>query len=462
MVQKNSHQPLAAKLRPDCLSMFVGQKHIIGEGTYLKNCLDKKELNSSLIFYGPPGVGKTTLAKIIIDIIDKPHVEISAISGTVADLRKIIKQAEKHLNEHGIGTILFVDEIHRFSKSQQDILLHAVEEGILILIGATTENPYFEVNSALNSRSRILTFSPINDEDIHEMIVRALYTTDKPVNFTNDALTLITKKSNGDLRFVLNIVESAINIAQPNDLIDVDIINKLLQQPNQIYDKTGDQHYDTISAFIKSIRGSDADAAIYYLAKMLTSGEDPKYICRRMMISASEDIGNADPQALLIATAAFQAFERVGLPEGRIILSQAASYLALAPKSVSSYEAINSALVDIQENPNRKIPNHLRDRRRPDADNYDEYLCPHYYPNGWVSQQYLPDGLYEGDFYEPYLVGWEAKAQSRLNQIKASQGKQNNHCLSKRKCTTCTQGPCSGCKLKHCIDCQNNRTKKDN
>ncbi len=416
---KLNNAPLAVRMRPRYLHEFAGQKQAVGEGSWLKKAIEHDVL-SSVIFYGPAGTGKTTLSRIIAHTTESEFVEVSAVSGTVKDLRQEISRAESRLLVEGRKTILFVDEIHRFSKSQQDALLHAVEDRIVILIGATTENPFFEVNQALLSRSRVVELTPLDSEDIKDVIKRAL---EAPQGLNNkftvedDALEALVRMSGGDARSALTMLELASQMATPVDAetqdddavytISLDDVEEASPSPHLAYDKNGDMHYDIISAFIKSMRGSDPDASVYWLARMLSAGEDPKFIARRIFILASEDIGNADPQALLVAEAAFKATEVIGMPECRINLAQAAVYMALAPKSNASYVAINQAMGEVRSSGNLQVPQPLRDRHRPGADEYEPYLYPHEYPAGWVHQQYMPDELKGTHFYAPGERGWE-------------------------------------------------------
>jgi putative ATPase len=442
--------PLAVRMRPTTLDELVGQREVVGEGTWLRTAIETDTL-SSIILFGPAGSGKTTLARIIAHVSKSHFTEVSAISGGVADLRRVIEEATKRLTLQNLRTILFVDEIHRFSRSQQDALLHAVEDRVLVLIGATTENPFFEVNTALISRSRVIEFKELTDADIQEISVRALSSEKGLASqylLTQAALEAITVMAGGDARVALTTLELASEVARTREALSADELPELEQlagegaPPKQAktksrkkqreadrpgllvittavvleasprrslpYDKKGDTHYDVISAFIKSMRGSDPDAAVYWLARMIEGGEDPKFIARRILIFASEDVGNADPQALLIAQAAFKAAESIGYPECQLNLSQAAIYMALAPKSNSAANAIIAARSEVRQGPLRAVPNHLRDRHRPGAENYGKYQYPHLDPRGWVPQQYLPDGLKRGAFYQPGERGWEA------------------------------------------------------
>lgn len=414
--------PLAARMRPRTLDEFVGQQPVVGPGTWLRRAIETDTL-SSVILFGPAGTGKTSLARVIAEASNAHFEEVSAVTSGVADIRKAIEGASSRLSISSERTILFIDEIHRFSKSQQDALLHAVEDRIVVLVGATTENPFFEVNAPLVSRSRVIELQPLSDEDVKAIVARAL--TDERglagrVAVEPEAEEAIVTMAGGDARVALTTLEIAADCAQP-DPAGARVITRSLvldASPSRIlpYDKRGDMHYDVISAFIKSMRGSDPDAAVYWLARMLHGGEDPKFIARRMFIFASEDVGNAHPHALLVAEAAFKSAESIGLPECRINLAQAAIYLAMAPKSNASYLAIDAALKEVREGPARAVPNPLRDRHRPGADAYGSYHYPHDHPGGWVEQQYLPDGLRGRTFYQPQR-GWESnRAQESSNE----------------------------------------------
>ena len=435
--KRNMNAPLAVRMRPQTLADYVGQEQAVGPDSWLRRAIEHDVL-SSVLLYGPAGTGKTTLARIIANTTHAEFVEVSAITGTVKDLRREIEAAESRLMTRGLRTILFVDEIHRFNRSQQDALLHAVEDRIVILVGATTENPYFEVNSALISRSRVVELVPLDDAAVGLLVDRALASEHGLrglFSLDNDARAEIVQLAGGDARSALTTLELASQMALPagakvtpeGDILleggsmlardagdseaPLRITRENVTEANPRrglpYDKSGDMHYDIISAFIKSMRGSDPDAALYYLARMLEGGEDPKFIARRIFISASEDVGNADPQAILVAEAAFKACEVIGMPECRINLAQAAVYMALAPKSNASYRGLARAFKDVREAPARAVPNHLRDRHRPGSENYGDYIYPHDYPGHWVAQQYLPDGLERGCFYEPGQIGWE-------------------------------------------------------
>ncbi len=407
--------PLAVRMRPRTLDEIVGQEQAVGPGSWLRGAIEQDKLNSVILF-GPAGTGKTSLAHVIAASTKATFVEVSAIGGTVGDLRREIDAADKRLSLNGLRTILFVDEIHRFNRSQQDALLHAVEDRIIVLVGATTENPFFEVNSALISRSRVIELHELSDEDIVTLLKRALLDQRGLAGcyiLDDDARDAIVVVAGGDARVALTTLELAADLHNPGKsdcpvIISEEDVRIATPHRSLPYDKNKDMHYDIISAFIKSMRGGDPDAALYWLARMIDGGEDPKFIARRMFIAASEDIGNADPQALLVAEAAFRSAEVIGYPECRINLAQAATYLALAPKSNAAEAGIDQALSEVRNGPARSVPDHLRDRHRPGSENYGEYRYPHSYPSGWVDQQYLPDGLERGAFYHPSDRGWEA------------------------------------------------------
>lgn len=417
---RTQNAPLAARMRPQTLDSYVGQEQAVGPGSWLRRAIEHDTL-SSVLLYGPAGTGKTTLARIVANTTHAEFVEVSAITGTVKDLRREIEAADSRLLHEGRRTILFVDEIHRFNRSQQDALLHAVENRTVVLIGATTENPYFEVNSALISRSRVIELTPLDDESIRTLVLRAMASEQGlggAFTLTEDALSEIVTLAGGDGRAALTSLELASQMALPASgslevgisptTITLEHVREANPRRGLAYDKSGDMHYDIISAFIKSMRGSDPDAALYWLARMIDAGEDPKFIARRIFILASEDIGNADPQALLVAEAAFKATEVIGYPECRINLAQAVIYMCLAPKSNAAEAGIDAALAEVREGPRREVPNHLRDRHRPGSQEYGAYLYPHNFAQGWVEQQYLPDGLERGAFYTPGPRGWEA------------------------------------------------------
>jgi putative ATPase len=418
--------PLAARMRPRSLDEFVGQEHAVGPGTALRAAIERDDL-SSLILYGPAGCGKTSLARVIANTTEAAFCEISAVTSGVADIRKAIEGARDRLTFQGRRTILFIDEIHRFSKSQQDALLHAVEDRLVVLVGATTENPFFEVNAPLISRSRVVELRPLTDEDVRTIIRSALADPDRglagAVTLSPQAEERIVVTAGGDARVALNTLEQAAAEVGGSGEIGIEVLDRGGGERTLPYDKRGDVHYDVISAFIKSMRGSDPDAAVYWLARMVHGGEDPKFIARRILIFASEDVGNADPQALLVAQAAFKAAESIGWPECRINLAQAAIYMALAPKSNAAITAIDSALADVRTGPARAVPDHLRDRHRPGSDAYGPYRYPHSFPDGWVDQRYLPDGLGEGAFFTAGSKGWEAeRSTARRSLIRRRRG----------------------------------------
>ena len=417
---KKANAPLAARMRPTTLDGYVGQEDAVGQGSWLRKAIEHDTL-SSVLLYGPAGTGKTTLARIIAHTTHAEFVEVSAITGTVKDLRREIESAESRLLTAGRRTILFIDEIHRFTRSQQDALLHAVEDRIVVLIGATTENPYFEVNSALISRSRVVELHALSDEAIDELVQRALESEDGLAGafvLDEDARKEIVTLAGGDGRAALTSLELASQMVDVPESADNKASEPLVITKQNVleanprrglpYDKAGDMHYDIISAFIKSMRGSDPDAALYWLARMIDAGEDPKFIARRIMILASEDIGNADPQALLIAHAAFRSAEVIGYPECRINLAQAVIYMALAPKSNAAEAGIDAALHEVRTGPRREVPSYLRERTRPGSEEYGNYLYPHNYPGGWIEQRYLPEGLERGAFFSPSPRCWEA------------------------------------------------------
>ena len=410
--------PLASRLRPGNLDEVVGQQHIFGRGKLLYRAIKADKLGS-LIFYGPPGTGKTTLAKVIANTTSARFCQMNATTAGKKDMEEAVKEAKEALGMYGQKTILFIDEIHRFNKGQQDYLLPFVEDGTLILIGATTENPYFEVNKALLSRSRIFELKPLAKEDIKELIRRAVCDRERGMGaydavIDEDAADFLADAAGGDARAALNAVELGILTtdrgADGKIHIDLAAAQECIQKRAVGYDKDGDSHYDTISAFIKSMRGSDPNAAVYYLARMLYAGEDVKFIARRIMICAAEDVGNADPQALTVAVSAAQAVERIGMPEGQIILPQAAAYVACAPKSNAACTAISRAMEAVEERGGLPVPVHLQDRHYSGAAKLgrgDGYKYAHDYPKHYVEQQYLPDGLKDRIFYEPTENGYE-------------------------------------------------------
>ena len=430
--QKNNdkNKPLAYRMRPKDFSEIYGQENIIGEGKLLRRMIESDRLQS-LILYGPPGTGKTSLAKIIADRTDSDFVKLNAVTSGVKDLRAVIKKGENNIKLYNQRTILFIDEIHRFNKSQQDALLPSVEEGIIIMIGATTENPYFEVNSPLLSRSRVFKLEPLEKEDIKKIIKQALKDKknglgDYKININEKAIDFLADKANGDARVALNGLEIAV-FSTPTDKegkidLDQEIIAESLQEKIVKYDKDGDRHYDVISAFIKSIRGSDPDAALYWLALMLEAGENPMFIGRRLIVHASEDIGMADPGALQIAVSAVRALEYIGMPEARIPLAQATIHLASAPKSNSVIEGIDKALQFVKNNEYSEVPNHLKDNHysgSKDLKHGEGYKYPHDYENNYVKQNYLPDKYKGIELYHPDGLGRERKIKKFLNDLKS-------------------------------------------
>ena len=421
--------PLASRMRPTTLDEVVGQKHIIGKDKLLYRAIKADKLGS-VIFYGPPGTGKTTLAKVIAHTTSARFEQINATVAGKKDMEEIVKNAKDAIGMYGQKTILFVDEIHRFNKSQQDYLLPFVEDGTITLIGATTENPYFEVNNALLSRSRIFELKPLEKQDIRELVIRAVYDTEKGMgtygaDITDEAADFLADVADGDARAALNAVELGILTTDKSEdgkiHITIDVAAECIQKRVVRYDHDGDNHYDTISAFIKSMRGSDPDAAVYYLARMLYAGEDVKFIARRIMICASEDVGNADPNALVVAVSAAQAVERIGMPESQIILSQAAAYVATAPKSNAAYVGIQNAMKAVANMRTMPVPAHLQDKHYKGAEKLGHglgYKYAHDYPNHYVTQQYLPDGMEGMRFYEPSENGYEKKIREHMELIK--------------------------------------------
>lgn len=421
--------PLASRLRPSTLDEVVGQKHIIGKDKLLYRAIKADKLGS-LIFYGPPGTGKTTLAKVIANTTSARFEQLNATVAGKKDMEQVVQAAKDALGMYGKKTILFIDEIHRFNKSQQDYLLPFVEDGTILLIGATTENPYFEVNGALISRSRIFELKPLEKEDIKVLLRRAVTDREKGMGTyravaEEDALDFLADIAGGDARAALNAIELGILTTERAEdgliHITLDVAQECIQKRAVRYDKGGDNHYDTISAFIKSMRGSDPDAAIYYLARMLYAGEDIKFIARRIMICAAEDVGNADPQAIQVAVSASLAAERIGLPEAKIILSQAAAYVACAPKSNAACEAIFAAEAAVKEKGIFQVPAHLQDKHYSGAEKLGrglDYKYAHDYPNHYVKQQYLPDGMEDAVFYRPSENGYEKKIGEWMRFLK--------------------------------------------
>ncbi|MBQ2860528.1 MAG: replication-associated recombination protein A [Peptococcaceae bacterium] len=406
----NKNAPLAQRMRPQNLDEILGQDHIIGPGKLLRRAIETDKL-SSLIFYGSPGCGKTTIATVIANVTDKFYASLNAVTDGVAELRKITSKAEENLSMYGKQTILFIDEIHRFNKGQQDALLPWVEKGLIVLIGATTQNPYFSLNPALLSRSMIFELKPLSKADIAVLIDRSCKDLKRgfgayKLDVTAEAIAHLCNCSQGDARVALNGLELAVLSSKPNEngvrVIDLSVVEESIQRPRVVYDNTGDEHYDIVSAFIKSMRGSDPDAAIYYLARMLDAGEDPLFIARRIIVHAAEDVGLADPQALQVAQSAAAALQFIGMPEGRIVLAEAALYVAKAPKSNSVITAIDNALAAVQSGKIGAVPNHLKDAHYAGAQKLGHgigYQYPHDYPSGWVAQQYLPDNLAGEKFY---------------------------------------------------------------
>ena len=415
--------PLASRMRPETLDQVVGQKHIVGPGTLLYRAIKADQLGS-IIFYGPPGTGKTTLAKVIAHTTKAEFCQINATVAGKKDMEEVVQKAKDTLGMYGRRTILFVDEIHRFNKSQKDYLLPFVEDGTLILIGATTENPYFEVNGALLSRSRIFELKALEKEDILELLHRAVTDVEKGMGsyravLDEDAADFLADVANGDARAALNALELGVLTtprAEDGKIhIDLEVAQECIQKRAVRYDKDGDNHYDTISAFIKSMRGSDPDAAVYYLGRMLYAGEDIKFIARRIMIHAAEDVGMADPQALNVAVSAAQAVERIGMPEARIILAEAVIYIASAPKSNSVISAIDQAMEAVRTEKTRPVPVHLKDTHYKGAEKLGHgagYLYPHDFPGHYVKQQYLPDGMEGRTFYHPSDEGFEKEVKN--------------------------------------------------
>lgn len=431
MRQENGKKesPLASRMRPTSLDEVVGQQHIIGKDKLLYRAIMADKI-SSIIFYGPPGTGKTTLAKVIANTTSAEFTSINATAAGKKDMEQVVENAKNMRGMYGKKTILFIDEIHRFNKGQQDYLLPFVEDGTVILIGATTENPYFEVNGALLSRSIIFELKPLSQEDIKTLIRRALTDSAKGLGsygavIDNDALDFLSDMANGDARSALTAIELGVLTTEPSAdgkiHITLSVASECIQRRVVKYDKSGDNHYDTISAFIKSMRGSDPDAAIYYLARMLYAGEDVKFIARRIMICAAEDVGNADPQALQVAVAAAQAVERIGMPESQIILAEATNYVACAPKSNASYLSIDAAMHMVASGQTPPIPVHLQDSHYKSAGKLGHgigYQYAHDFKNHYVAQQYLPDALAGTRFYEPTDMGYEKQIRDHLEKIR--------------------------------------------
>lgn len=417
--------PLAERMRPEDLNDFAGQEHLIGIGKPIRIMIENKE-PASMILWGPPGVGKTTLALLIAKLVKSDFIQLSAVSSGVKDVREAISKAEYNLKQKGRKTILFIDEIHRFNKAQQDSLLQSSEKGTIILIGATTENPSFEVISPLLSRSRVFVLEELTKDDFIKIINRTLSVDEilKELKIIIEDKDFLIGLSNGDARRLLNGLELAVKLSIPDEKNTINLSNDILKeafQSNYIkYDKNQEEHYNIISAFIKSIRGSDPDAAVYWLARMLTGGEDPKFIARRMIVLSSEDIGNADPYALTLATSAFTAIDYIGMPEATLVLSQTATYLASCPKSNASYIAISKAKQDVKELTAYDVPLHLRNaptKLMKELNYGKDYKYSHDYENNFTEQQYLPDEIKDKIYYEPSENGTEAKFKKRLNEL---------------------------------------------
>ncbi len=426
---QEKESPLAARMRPTTLDEVVGQQHIIGKDKLLYRAI-KADKISSIIFYGPPGTGKTTLAKVIANTTSAEFTQLNATVAGKKEMEEVVHKAKDTAGMYGKKTILFIDEIHRFNKGQQDYLLPFVEDGTIILIGATTENPYFEVNGALLSRSVIFELKPLEKEDVKELLRRAVYDKNKGMGsyeaeIDEEVLEFLADVSGGDARHALNAIELGImttNRSEDGKIhITMEVAQECIQRRMLRYDKTGDNHYDTISAFIKSMRGSDPDAAVYYLARMLQAGEQVAFIARRIMICAAEDVGLADPQALVVATNASLAVERIGMPEAQIILSEAAMYVATAPKSNSAINAIGAAMKTVESTGNLPIPPHLQDAHYKSAGKLGHgtgYLYAHDFPNDYVEQQYLPDALMGTQFYRASGNGYEMHISEHMERIK--------------------------------------------
>jgi putative ATPase len=418
--------PLANRMRPQFLDEVTGQEHIIGEGKLLRRSIEADQL-TPMIFFGPPGTGKTTLAKVIANSTKSYFEQLNAVTSGVADIRKVTAEAKDRKNLYQLKTVLFIDEIHRFNKSQQDALLPFVEDGLIVLIGATTESPMFEINSALLSRSRIFRLEPLTDQHIRQILLRALTDKEKglgeqQIEVSNEALDHFISVSNGDARNALNALELASLTTSPaaegKIMISLDVAEESIQKRVVQYDKNGDQHYDVISAFIKSIRGSDPDAALYWLARMIYAGEEPRFIARRLYVHAAEDIGMADPRALQIAHAAAYAVDFLGMPEARIPLAEATIYLATAPKSNAVISGIDHALATVEKERSGQVPLHLRDSHYQGAKGLGhgvDYKYPHNYKDGYVEQQYLPEELVGKTFYRPTQHGYEDTIKKRLD-----------------------------------------------
>ena len=422
--REDRSRPLAERMRPGKLDEFVGQRHILGEGKLLRRLIESDQV-TSIILWGPPGSGKTTLARIVANSTKSHFISFSAILAGVKDIREVVKEAEEVRKYHGKKTILFIDEIHRFNKAQQDAFLPYVEKGILTIIGATTENPSFEVIAPLLSRCKVLVLNPLKNEEIEEILSMALLDRERglgerSLTLQQEACAFIAEQAGGDARIALNTLDTAARLAK-NGIIDISTAREAVQKKPLLYDKGGEEHYNVISAFIKSMRGSDPDGALYWLARMLEAGEDPIFILRRMVILASEDIGNADPRALQMAVTALQGFQLVGLPEGRIIMAQAVSYLATAPKSNASYLGIDGALAEVRKSGALPVPMHIRNaptKLMKDLGYGKAYKYAHDYAEGYAAQEYLPDQLKGRKFYDPVGHGYEKTILERMEWLK--------------------------------------------
>lgn len=409
--EQQQHRPLADRMRPETIQDILGQEHILAEGKLLRRAIDADRL-TSLIFFGPPGCGKTTIARVIANTTARSFAQLNAVTDGLAELRKVLATAQEQLNLYGKQTILFIDEIHRFNKAQQDGLLPAVEKGLVILIGATTQNPYFSLNPALLSRSMIFELKPLNDSAVQDLLKRALQDLTYGLGafetqIDDEALAHFIRYAGGDVRSALNALELAVLSTIPDAKgirhIDIQIAEESIQRPQVVYDATGDEHYDVISAFIKSVRGSDVNAALYYLARMIDAGEDPLFIARRLVILSAEDIGQAEPYGICVAQSAADALQLVGMPEGRIILAHATVYLARAPKSNAAYMGVDQALSDIRQGELGSVPNHLRDSHYAGAKKIGRgigYQYPHDFPNHHIEQSYLPENLRNKIYYQ--------------------------------------------------------------
>ena len=420
---QSKYEPLAQRMRPRNFDEFIGQEEAMGRGRYLRRMIEQ-DMIPSMILFGPPGTGKTTIAMMIAGITNSHFKRLNAVSSGIGDIRRIVDEAAEQRKFYQKRTMVFIDEIHRFNKSQQDVLLPYVEDGRLILIGATTENPFFEVNHALLSRVRIVRLYALSDSDIRRMLDQALNDCERGLGgrrlaCDEEAITALIRLSGGDGRMALNLLEQAASMTEDGTIIDMGLLENLFGERIQHYDKKGDNHYDTVSSFIKSMRGSDPDAAVHYLARMIAGGEDPNFIARRVAICAAEDVGNADPMALVVAMAAVQAVQFVGMPEGRIPLAEAVTYVASAPKSNAAYLAIDEALDEVRRADCGAVPSHLRDAHYKGASKLGhglDYIYPHDYPGHFVQQQYLPDKIKDRVYYYPSDNGREHYIRDYLNK----------------------------------------------